>query len=65
MTNFERMYDTLRRYGERIASRDHETTEGNFITFHTYKYNEKYYVVTMFNGDVFMVAEKEDIKELL
>lgn len=65
MTNFEMMYNELRHYGERIASRDHETTEGNLITFYTYKYNEKYYVVTMFNGGVFMVAEKEDIKELL
>ena len=65
MTSFERMYDTLRHYGNRIASRDHETTEGNIITFHTYSHNDKYYVVTMFNGNVFMVAEKADIKELL
>ena len=65
MTSFERMYDTLKRYGEILADREHETTEHNFIRFTTFKYNETYYVATKFNGSVVMVAEKEDIKELL
>ena len=59
------MYDELRRYGEIIADKNHETTEGHFIRFTTYLFEDRYYVVTMFDGDVFMVAEKEDIKELI
>ena len=59
------MYDELRRYGEIIADKNHETTEGHFIRFTTYLFEDKYYIVTMFDGDVFMVAEKEDIKELI
>ena len=65
MTNFQMMYDELRRYGEIIADKNHETTEGHFIRFTTYKFEDMYYVVTMFDGNVFMVAEKEDIKELV
>ena len=59
------MYDELRRYGEIIADKNHETTEGHFIRFTTYLFEDRYYVVTMFDGDVFMVAEKEDIRELV
>ena len=59
------MYDELRRYGEIIADKNHETTEGHFIRFTTYLFEDKYYVVTMFDGDVFMVAEKEDVRELV
>lgn len=59
------MYDELRRYGEIIADKNHETTEGHFIRFTTYLFEDRYYVVTMFDGDVFMVAEKEDVRELV
>ena len=59
------MYDELRRYGEIIADKNHETTEGHFIRFTTYFFEDRYYVVTMFDGDVFMVAEKEDVRELV
>lgn len=63
--SMEIMYDELRRYGEIIADKNHETTEGHFIRFTTYLFEDKYYVVTMFDGDVFMVAEKEDVRELI
>ena len=59
------MYDELRHYGKIIADKNHETTEGHFIRFITYLFEDRYYVVTMFDGDVFMVAEKEDIRELI
>lgn len=57
------MYDELRRYADIIADRNHETTEGHFIRFTTYKFEGKYYVVTMFDGYVYMIAEKEDMRE--
>jgi hypothetical protein len=59
------LYNTLRHYGEIIADKNHETTEGHFIRFTTYLFEDRYYVVTMFDGDVFMVAEKEDVRELI
>lgn len=59
------MYDELRHYGNIIADKSHETTDGHFIRFITYEFEDKYYVVTMFDGDVFMVAEKEDIRGLI
>jgi hypothetical protein len=59
------MYDELRHYGKIIADKNHETTEGHFIRFTTCLYKDRYYVVTMFDGDVFMVAEKEDVRELV
>ena len=65
MLSMKVMYDELRRYDEIVADKNHETTEGLFIRFITYKFEDKYYVVTMVNGSVFMVAEKEDIKELI
>ena len=65
MTNFEMMYNELRRYGEIIADKNHETTEGHFIRFTTYKFEDMYYVVIMFDGVVITVAEKEDIREML
>lgn len=65
MLTMKMMYDELRRYGDIIADKNHETTEGHFIRFTTYKFEDKYYVVTMFDGDVFMVAEKSDIRELI
>lgn len=61
MTN---LYNTLKHYGKIIADKNHETTEKHFIRFTTYLFEDRYYVVTMFDGDVFMIAEKEDIKEL-
>ena len=59
------MYDELRHYGRIIADKNHETTEGHFIRFTTYEFEDMYYVVTMVDGNVFMVAEKEDIRELI
>lgn len=59
------MYNELKHYGEIIADKNHETTEGHFIRFTTYLFEDRYYVVTMFDGDVVMVTEKEDIKELI
>ena len=65
MSIMKMMYDELRRYGNIIADKQHETTEGTFIRFTTYEFEGMYYVVTMVDGNVFMVAEKEDIRELL
>lgn len=65
MLTMDIMYNELRRYGEIVADKNHETTEGHFIRFTTYKFEDKYYVVTMFDGSVIMVADKADIEELL
>lgn len=59
------MYDELRHYGNIIADKEHETTEGVFIRFTTYEFEGMYYVVTKVDGNVFMIAEKEDIRELI
>ena len=59
------LYNTLRHYGKVLADKNHETTEGHFIRFTTYVYNGMYYVVTMFDGTVVTVSEKNDIKELI
>lgn len=61
----EKLYNELKHYGEIIADKNHETTEGHFIRFTTYKHNDTYYVVVMFDGDVVIVTEKNDIKELI
>ena len=63
--SMEIMYNELRHYGKIIADKNHETTEGHFIRFTTYVFEGIYYVVTMFDGTVVTVAEKNDIKELL
>lgn len=63
--NMTNLYNTLKHYCKIIADKNHETIEGHFIRFTTYLFEDRYYVVTMFDGDVFMVAEKEDIKELV
>ena len=55
------MYDELRRYGNIIADKNHETTEGHFIRFITYEFEDKYYIVTMFDGDVMTVVEDDYI----
>lgn len=65
MMSMDIMYNELRRYGDIIADKNHETTEGHFIRFTTYKFEDRYYIVTMFDGIVLMVAEKEDIRELI
>lgn len=58
-------YKELQRYGEILADKNHETTEGHFIRFTTYKFEDMYFVVVMFDGSVLLVSEKEDIKELI
>ena len=63
--SMEIMYNELRHYGRIIADKNHETTEGHFIRFTTYVFEGMYYVVTMFDGLVVTVAEKNDIKELI
>ena len=65
MSTMKMMYDELRRYGKILADKNHETTEGVFIRFTTYEFEGRYYVITMVDGSVFMVAEKEDIRELI
>lgn len=61
----KQLYNDLRHYGEIIADKNHETTEGNFIRFTTFKYEDNFYIITMFNGDVIMITEKADIRELI
>ena len=58
-------YSILRHYGKIISSKDHETTEGHFIKFTTYEYEDVYYVVVMFDGCEILLAEKDDIAEML
>ena len=65
MLNMEIAYKELQRYGKIIADKNHETTEGHFIRFTTYLFEDMYYVVVMFDGYVMAVAEKEDIREML
>ena len=59
MISMQTMYDELRRYGNIIADKNHETTEGHFIRFTTYEFEDKYYIVTMFDGDVMTVVEDD------
>ena len=59
------LYNTLRHYGKVLADKNHETTEGHFIRFTTYEYEDRYYVVTMFDGVVVTVSEKDDIREMV
>ena len=65
MTKMEMMYKELQHYGNIIADRNHETTEGHFIRFTTYEFEGVYYVVTMFDGVVVLVAEKDGVEELI
>ena len=58
-------YSILVKYGTLLADKEHHTTEGNIIRFTTYKLNNEYYVVTKFNNNVTMIAQKEDIRELV
>jgi hypothetical protein len=59
------MYNTLHHYGEIIADKNHETTEGNFIRFTTYKYNDMYYIVIMCNGILVAISETNDVHNLV
>ena len=59
------VYDELRRYGRILADKEHKTTEGMFIRFTTFEFEDMYYVVTKVDGNVFMIANKEDIRELI
>ena len=61
MLTMDIMYNELRRYGNIIADKNHETTEGHFIRFTTYEFEDMYYIVVMFDGDVMMVVEDEDM----
>ena len=61
MISMQTMYDELRRYGNIIADKNHGTTEGHFIRFITYEFENKYYIVTMFDGDVMTVVEDDYI----
>ena len=61
----EKMYNTLKHYGKIIADKTHETTEKHSIRFTTYLFEDRYYVVTMFDSVVIVVAEKDDISEML
>ena len=63
--NMNTMYNELKHYGKIIADKNHETTEGHFIRFTTYLFEDRYYVVTMVDGVVIVVAEKDDIREML
>ena len=57
-------YNELRHYGEILADKNHETTEGHFIRFTTYKFEDMYYIVIMFDGMVVAVEEREEIRGL-
>ena len=59
------MYNTLRHYGEIIADKEHETTEGMFIRFTTFKYEEQYYIVIMADGDLMAISETNDVHNLV
>jgi hypothetical protein len=61
----DKIYNELRHYGVIVSDKNHETTEGHYIRFTCYKLNDRYYVVTMFDGSVIMVTEKDDIEKLL
>lgn len=59
------MYNELRHYGEIIADKTHETTEGNFIRFTTFKYREMYYIVVMADGILLAISEHNDVYKLV
>ena len=51
------LFNDLRAYGEIIADKEHETTEGHFIRFTTYKLDDELYVATMCDGDVITIGK--------
>lgn len=63
MISMKIMYDELRRYGNIVADKNHKTIEGHFIRFITYEFEDKYYIVTMFDGDIITVAEDDKRKD--
>lgn len=58
-------YDILRHYGKILGDKNHETVDGHFIRFTTYEYQGRYYVATITDGVVMMIAEKDDIREVI
>lgn len=54
----KQLFNNLRHYGEIIADKEHETTEGHFIRFTTYKLIDKIYVVTMCDGEPIVIGER-------
>ena len=65
MTSAERIYNILKQYGEIIVDKNHETIEGNFIRFITFKSGKAYFIVTMFNGDVMAISETNNVHNLM
>ena len=61
MTKAEKKYNILRHYGRMVASRDHKTVDGHIITFKTYWHEGIYYVVSMFDGQIISVGEREEM----
>lgn len=59
------MYNLLRHYGEIIGDKEHKTTEGNFIRFTTFKYEEQYYIVIMVDGILMAISETNDVHNLV
>ena len=51
------LFNDLRAYGEIIADKEHETTEGYFIRFTTYSLDGERYVVTMCNGEAIVIGK--------
>ena len=58
-------YNILKHYGEIIADKNHETTEGHFIRFTTSRYEGVCYIVTMFDGEEILLAEKDEVAAML
>ena len=57
-------FNILRHYGKIIGDKEHKTTEGMFIRFTTFKYNEQYYIVIIVNGIVIAISETNDVHKL-
>ena len=49
----------LLHYGNIVADRQHETTDGHFIRFTTFSYKDELYVVTMYDGTAMLVSKKD------
>lgn len=64
MTNNERLYKELVRYGEIVSDRQHETMDGHYIRFTVFNHKDTLYITTMYDGTVVQIAEKDAVKEL-
>ena len=64
MTNNERLYKELVRYGSMVSDKEHETTDGHYIRFSVFNYKDTLYITTMYDGTVVQIAEKDAVKEL-